>query len=254
MMCTLCHCIFNWTTGLEEKGVVHNPHFFALSEEARAKVMAERASRGLQAPLPMRFMEGHDPFDALCTPFADVRFITTAVVASRAAFGEFGHRLVRGSPECAEMPLAIAYDAEVSGYWTVADGVFATFSSLRAAYQHTVHVINFEIDQVRDQMRSRSDERRMRMPRLARMMGEPIMVMSRTPGQKQRTAMRLNDDERTFYLPSSQFQFKVRGASAPLKPPAAARTLRARCALAAPTPPWGFKGALDAPLGGLAPP
>lgn len=38
MMCTSCLHVFSWNTGKEERGVIHNPHYFQLSEEKRAEV------------------------------------------------------------------------------------------------------------------------------------------------------------------------------------------------------------------------
>ena len=35
MMCIACYCVFNWESGLEERGVIHNPHFHQLGVEAR---------------------------------------------------------------------------------------------------------------------------------------------------------------------------------------------------------------------------
>ena len=42
MMCTHCNTVFDFNTGREVTGVIHNPHFYELSGEMRAKVVAER--------------------------------------------------------------------------------------------------------------------------------------------------------------------------------------------------------------------
>jgi len=36
MWCTSCHTAFNWKSGLEEKGIIHNPHFFQYQKNAGA--------------------------------------------------------------------------------------------------------------------------------------------------------------------------------------------------------------------------
>ena len=79
MMCVACHCVFDWNSGAEvTKGPIHNPHFHDLSEEARAKVIAERASRGITTNAEERFVAGvggcaHD-FDLLCGNFVGTEF------------------------------------------------------------------------------------------------------------------------------------------------------------------------------------
>ena len=70
MMCTLCHCIFNWNTGAEERGVIHNPHFHNLSADARQRVLDERASRGIVATREQRFVAGVGAGAPACNPNA----------------------------------------------------------------------------------------------------------------------------------------------------------------------------------------
>ena len=78
MMCVKCHAIFDWNTLKEEKGVVHNPHFYQLSADVRQRVVDERASRGIAAGREMRFLAGVGPrggcdanaeHDPLCIEF-----------------------------------------------------------------------------------------------------------------------------------------------------------------------------------------
>ena len=47
MLCTHCHAVFDYNTGKEMQGVIHNPYFYGLSAELRQKVLHERAARGL---------------------------------------------------------------------------------------------------------------------------------------------------------------------------------------------------------------
>jgi hypothetical protein len=83
MMCTSCHAIFDWNTLKEERGVVHNPHFYQLSADVRQRVVDERASRGIAAGREMRFLAGVGPrggcdanaeHDPLCIGFTEPIF------------------------------------------------------------------------------------------------------------------------------------------------------------------------------------
>ena len=41
MMCTKCHCVFSWSTlEIQTSGAIHNPYFYQLDAEARARVEA----------------------------------------------------------------------------------------------------------------------------------------------------------------------------------------------------------------------
>jgi hypothetical protein len=64
MMCMMCHVIFNWNTLQEEKGVIHNPHFYGLSAELRQRIADERAARGIAAGREARFLAGVAPHNA----------------------------------------------------------------------------------------------------------------------------------------------------------------------------------------------
>ena len=67
MMCTGCFEFFDWNTGKAVEGPVHNPHFFALSEEMRRVALAGRGGNGGHA---------QGAFDALCTDFNSDQFFT----------------------------------------------------------------------------------------------------------------------------------------------------------------------------------
>jgi hypothetical protein len=148
MMCTNCHCIFSWTTGEEERGTVHNPHYFQLSADARAKVVEDRAARGLAAPaanapaVPMVCPDGQVlEFDPMCIGFDDPR-IFAALTESYARVFPFN-------------------DA----------GRLYTWNEMVDEYQRTSHVGAWEIRNVDDSLRAMSSEQAMRMQRLARMGG-----------------------------------------------------------------------------------
>lgn len=69
MMCTACQCIFDWNTGVETEGVVHNPYYFLLGAEERRRVEADRIARGLDHGAPDRGACERREFDPLCEPF-----------------------------------------------------------------------------------------------------------------------------------------------------------------------------------------
>lgn len=86
MLCTNCHTVFNWNTLQEEKGVIHNPHFYQLSTEMRQRIVDERASRGIAAGREDRFLAGVGPrggggcdaaaeHDPLCVEFTSPVFL-----------------------------------------------------------------------------------------------------------------------------------------------------------------------------------
>jgi hypothetical protein len=85
MMCTNCHCVFSWRTGAEERGVIHNPHFYQLGADLRQRVVDDRAARGVApAGAVDRFVQGvgqrnacdeaveHDPY---CIEFTSPIFL-----------------------------------------------------------------------------------------------------------------------------------------------------------------------------------
>lgn len=85
MMCTSCTCIFDWNTGLETAGVVHNPHFYQLAAEERQRVEADRAARGLTTEFrPRPALCQQREFDPLCEPFESGVFRDALDAAGRA--------------------------------------------------------------------------------------------------------------------------------------------------------------------------
>jgi hypothetical protein len=110
MMCTGCNCVFNWSTGAEERGVIHNPHFFQLGEDVRARIIAERAERGLRASREQRFLAGVNPdhdlmcneaaeFDPLCIDFGAATFLSavsklSTEPASKADYEEMYRQII----------------------------------------------------------------------------------------------------------------------------------------------------------------
>ena len=44
MFCITCNVPFSYRTGKEERGGIHNPHFFQLPDEIRASIVAQRAA------------------------------------------------------------------------------------------------------------------------------------------------------------------------------------------------------------------
>jgi len=84
MMCIKCNTVFNWNTMQEERGVIHNPHFYTLGAEARQRIVDERASRGIMSGREERFLAGVRPrvvcdanmiHDPLCMDFNSTQFL-----------------------------------------------------------------------------------------------------------------------------------------------------------------------------------
>jgi hypothetical protein len=143
MMCTCCNCIFSWTTGKEERGVVHNPHFFNLSEEARTRVAADRVARGLVAPPQQQgtLLCVEEEFDPMCIEFDDQRMYSA---------------------------VAAAY----AGVFPVTCGaVSVTYPFFRNLFRNVLHVETVVIDQLESCLRNKFGERAARGMRLARLMG-----------------------------------------------------------------------------------
>jgi len=74
MMCVACHCVFDWRTGQESRGLIHNPHFHALGQEERQRILDEREQRGLVSTREERFIAGAGPRRAVpaCDPNAEI--------------------------------------------------------------------------------------------------------------------------------------------------------------------------------------
>lgn len=159
MMCTNCHCVFDWRTGKEEAGVVHNPYFFNLSADARARVAADRTARGLEAPpldAPRMVCPGGEvEFDPLCIPFEDPRILAALDRGYRAAAGPLG------------------------GLWPMACEVYsgrptahkvASFAMFLEEFRHIRHVENDTLRAARAKLADYG-ESALRMQRLARLAG-----------------------------------------------------------------------------------
>lgn len=159
MMCTSCNCIFNWSTGKEEAGVVHNPHFFQLGAEARAAVAADRAARGLQAPASGAEGPGVNcveaEFDPMCVEFNDPR-IQAALEKSLAGVFPLKNRL--GMP---------------THGW----------SNLLSEYRHVFHVEHVELAAMEAKLTRSYGEFAAREMRLARLLGAPVQVLRRVGAQ-----------------------------------------------------------------------
>jgi hypothetical protein len=52
MFCIQCHTAFSWKSGLEEKGVIHNPHYFEALREGNITVNRHREHQGECGPIP----------------------------------------------------------------------------------------------------------------------------------------------------------------------------------------------------------
>ena len=137
MMCTSCNCVFNWTTGLEEKGVVHNPYYYQLSDEARQKVNDDRAKRGLMRRAGGPEDDEDDDDDLLCMPFEDPRMFDTITFACRHLFPVHGR----------------------------------TWDNLAAEFQNVLDVGHRKIGDLRSTIRYLTSEKALRLQRLARLCG-----------------------------------------------------------------------------------
>ena len=67
MMCTSCFCVFDYNTGLEDTGSIHNPHFFQLSKEVRQRVQQSRQGGAERGPAV-----GCPDVDVACLPFREL--------------------------------------------------------------------------------------------------------------------------------------------------------------------------------------
>lgn len=152
MMCTNCHCIFNWSSGREVAGVVHNPHFFELGDEARARVAADRAARGLQAPPAAAPERAHRcdadlEFDPMCVAFDDPRIL---------------------------IALGAAYKNTLS-----TAGRPSEFSFLVSTYRNVLHLEHDDIPNLERSLATDFGEKSVRLLRLARLMGKPLQEIRR---------------------------------------------------------------------------
>lgn len=181
MMCNQCNCIFDWSTGQEDKGVVHNPLFLALSMEVQAEVQADRAARGLAVPLLGRGAQMCDPnqeLDPMCLEFDSP---------------EFRNLLKVYKPL---LPLTL----EGKTYCYAHDGLPNCVSrSLLGAYQNVLHVQGEVLPQLRMKLATKFGERGARLLRLQRLVpGASISGILRVPlGHP-------DGDSKSFVLPKTQ--------------------------------------------------
>ena len=82
MFCIQCHTPFSWRTGLEETGVVHNPHYFELLRKGDIKDMRHRQHQGGCGTIPVfhtivQLLVNSNKYDLLIKPitFFYQRFI-----------------------------------------------------------------------------------------------------------------------------------------------------------------------------------
>jgi hypothetical protein len=154
MMCTTCNCVFNWATGREEAGVVHNPHFFQLGAEARAAVAADRAARGLQAPSVNNVAPAvhcvEAEFDPMCVDFDDPRIL-----------------------EVLKKYLESIFPVRVRS------GVQKPWVLFVHEYRHVLHTENITLREQEEKLRTSYGERAARPLRLARLLGAPLRELRR---------------------------------------------------------------------------
>jgi hypothetical protein len=171
MMCVSCQCVFDWDTGKEAIGNIHNPHFYELGNEARAKVLLDRASRGMggaafvgnAAAAAARAAANCvvEELDPLCVPFDDPRILAAITKA------------------VAEMYAADATPLKVSSGMSYPTNTLV--EGRESLYRFLMHTENVEVPSTRDALRYADPERTARMQRLARMVGSSF---SFTPFQR----------------------------------------------------------------------
>lgn len=141
MMCTLCNCIFSFSTGIEERGVVHNPYFFHLAADVRRRVESDRAERGLTTRLL-----GEAP---ACNAEDDL------------------------DPQCVEFDSPVFADLlERAGLWNLA---LEPRTTLRDLYRHVIHTERVTISLLTDQrLEDRHGEAAARGSRIAFLRGATL--------------------------------------------------------------------------------
>jgi len=155
MMCTSCNCVFDWTTGLEAVGAVHNPHFFGLSEAARARVIEDRSARGLggaSARAAAYACDEEAEFDPACVPFDDGRIL------------EILRRVCQREPSI--FPLKVR-DVERAAVDLVGQ---------YGEYRNVVHVEHYRLPELEGVLRSLGGELMPRLARLTRLAGPSFHV------------------------------------------------------------------------------
>ena len=158
MMCTNCHCIFDWRTGAEARGVIHNPHFHQLGVEERQRIMDEREARGIASNREERFLAGAGPRRVVppCDPDAEI------------------------DPECEPF--------ESRSFQTAIQSVFGARAPLdqeqvNELYRLVLHHENAETPRLERLLASDAlSEQGARLARLERMRGAPLELPQRIKG------------------------------------------------------------------------
>ena len=158
MMCTACHCVFDWRTGAEARGVIHNPHFHALNAEERQRILDEREERGFVSTREDRFLAGAGPRRVVpaCDPEAEI------------------------DPECEPFE-SRAFVAAINAVFGRSDA--ALQAQVGELYRLVLHHENAEAPRLRGQLESPAlGEQGARMARLERMRGAPLELPVRVKG------------------------------------------------------------------------
>ena len=156
MMCIACYCVFNWETGLEERGVIHNPHFHQLGVEERQRILDEREARGITSNREQRFLAGAGPRREVpaCDPEAEM------------------------DPECEDFTSAAFNAALDAAFATAADGE-ALGRQLRDIYREILHHREAVSTNLRRELDGvvRNTERNARATRVEKLRGARLQVL-----------------------------------------------------------------------------
>jgi hypothetical protein len=154
MMCTACNCVFSWASGAEERGVIHNPHFHALSTDARQRVLDDRAARGIASTREQRFLAG----------------VGAGARAPRCEEGDDGNGAEAFDPECEPFDSA-AFDAAVRRALPAGAGRDAAVELYRLVMHHGAA----EAPRLAEALRAPAlGERGARLARVARLRGAAL--------------------------------------------------------------------------------
>ena len=158
MMCTACHCIFDWRTGAEARGVIHNPHFLQLGVQERQRILDEREARGIASNREVRFLAGAGPRRVVppCDPDAEI------------------------DPECEQFESRAFHIAIQSVF---GEGDVAAQEQINELYRLVLHHDNAETPRLQRLLASDAlSEQGARLARLERMRGAPLKLPQRIKG------------------------------------------------------------------------
>ena len=158
MMCTNCHCIFDWRTGAEARGVIHNPHFHQLGAAERQRILDEREERGIASTREERFLAGAGPRRVVppCDPDAEI------------------------DPECEPFE-SRPFQAAISAVFGEGDRLAQ--AQVNELYRLVLHHDNAETPRLQRQLNVPAlGEQGARMARLERMRGAPLELPQRIKG------------------------------------------------------------------------